>query len=707
MTTLIICLASCQPATKKTMSLYSKTELPVPVANKKAKELSIHGDTRLDPYYWLNERENPEVIDYLQAENDYKDQLMSHLSGFEDKLFHEIIERIKQTDVTVPFRHNGYYYLTRYEEGGEHPIYARKKGSEQSEEEIMLNVNQLAKPFDYYQIGGRSVSPDNKYLAYGEDTLSRRIYTIRFKDLTTDEILEDVITNTTGSAVWANDNRTIFYTRKDPTLRAYKIYRHVLGTNPEEDVEIYHEQDETFSTYVYKSKSEKYIIIGSFATLSSEFQLLEADNPMGAFRVFHPREENHEYSISHNQDRFLIRTNWKAENFRLMETMEGQTEKEAWKEVIPRRQQVLLEGVDVFDDHLVLLERIDGITQVRVISNDDSDHYVQFGEDAFTAYTTSNFEVETNTVRIGYTSLTTPASIYDYNMKSRQLTMRKQEEVIGDFHPDDYQSERHMITARDGTKVPLSLVYKKNYVKDGTQPLLLYGYGSYGYSTDPGFRSPRLSLLDRGFAFAIAHIRGGQELGRRWYEDGKLLKKKNTFTDFVDCAQWLVDQKYTGTDQLFAMGGSAGGLLMGAVTNMAPHLFKGIVSAVPFVDVITTMLDENIPLTTGEFDEWGNPNNKLFYDYIKSYSPYDNIVATDYPALLVTTGLHDSQVQYWEPAKYVAKIRSLKTDQNPLLLYTNMETGHSGPSGRFERHRETAMEYAFLLDLAGRADLAD
>ena len=686
----------------KLTTMYQKTDIVPPTAKKVAKELTIHGDTRTDNYYWLNQREDQEVIDYLTAENEYKEEILSHTKDFQEKLFEEIKGRIKQDDQSVPYKENGYFYITRYEEGQEYPIYSRKKGNLDAEEEIMLNVNELAKSYSFFNVGGRSVSPDNKLLAYGEDTLSRRIYTIKFKNLETGEMLDDTIEGTTGGAVWAADNQTVFYNMKDPTtLRGYKIMRHKLGTPSSEDVVVFEEKDETFVSFVYKTKSKKYIVIGSYATLSQEYQVLEADNPTGDFRIIQPRERNLEYGIAHFEDKFYIRTNLDAKNFRLMETDEKNTSKENWKEVIAHRDDVLLEGMDIFSNYLVLSERINGITQLRIRPNEGEEHYIDFGEDAYLTYTSINPEFETNILRIGYTSMTTPNSTYDYNMDTKEFELLKQQEVIGDFDPVNYQSERVYATADDGTKIPISLVYKKGFKKDGTEPLLLYGYGSYGASMEPYFSSVRLSLLDRGFCYAIAHIRGGEEMGRKWYEDGKLLNKKNTFTDFIDCAEHLLENKYASKDKLFAMGGSAGGLLMGAVVNMRPDLWKGIVAAVPFVDVVTTMLDESIPLTTGEFDEWGNPKDEEYYKYIKSYSPYDNVEAKDYPAMLVTTGLHDSQVQYWEPAKWVAKLREIKTDKNPLLLHTNMEAGHGGASGRFERFRETAMEYAFMLDLVG------
>jgi oligopeptidase B len=674
-----------------------------PVAKKVPKELTAHDDTRIDDYYWLNERENPEVIEYLEAENAYKEAVLGHTNDFQEKLFNEIVGRIKQTDMSVPYKDQGYYHYTRYEEGGEYPIYCRKKGTLDGEEEILLNVNQMAAGHDYFNVAGYSTSSNNNLIAYGVDTVSRRLYTLYFKDLTTGELLDDQIPNTGGRAAWANDNKTVFYAAKDTTtLRQYKIMKHVLGTDVSEDKTVYVEEDETFSTGVGKTKSKKYMVIGSMQTLSSEYRFLDADNPDGEFAVIQPRERDHEYSVEHFQDKFYIRTNLDAKNFRLMETSVDRTTKENWNEVIAHREDVLLEGFAIFNDFLVLNERINGLRQLRVIKwADKSEHYLDFGEEAYVAVIDNNPEFDTTLLRYGYTSLTTPGSIFDYDMETREKTLLKQEEVVGDFAPENYMAERHYATARDGTKVPISLVYRKGLEKNGDNPLLLGGYGSYGSSREPTFSSVRLSLLDRGFVYAIAHIRGGSEMGRYWYEDGKLLKKKNTFYDFIDCAEYLIEQKFTNSDKLFAMGGSAGGLLMGAVVNMRPDLWKGIIAGVPWVDVITTMLDTSIPLTTGEFDEWGNPANKEYYDYMLSYSPYDNVEAKDYPAMLVTTGLHDSQVQYFEPAKWVAKLRDMKTDDNPLVFHINMEGGHGGVSGRFRRFRETALEYAFMLDLVG------
>ncbi len=685
-----------------------------PIAEKSPKALTIHNDTRIDNYYWMKlsdeqkKAEHPDditkkVVNYLNAENDYTDTVLGHTKPFQESLYNEIIGRIKQTDMSVPYKENGYFYITRYEEGKEYAIHSRKKGRLESEEEILVDVNELAEGYEFYNLGSMSISPDNGILAYSEDTLSRRIYTIKFKDLKTGELLSDQIPNCSGRAVWANDNRTIFYTIKDESLRSYKVIRHTLGTPVEEDAEVYHETDETFSAFVYKTKSKKFIVIGSYATVSQEYQILDADKPYGDFTMFQKRERDLEYGISHYQDKWYIRTNLDAKNFRLMTCPLNATSKENWTEVIPNREETLLEGMEMFSKHLVLSERTDGLTNIRIIpwKNPQNEHYISFGEEAYMMYTSTNPEYETDVLRIGYTSMTVPNSTYDYDMTSKEKVLLKQQEVVGGFDSKDYKTERLHSTSRDGAKVPISLVYKKDTPLDGSSPLLLYAYGSYGHSMDPYFSSVRLSLLDRGFVYAIAHIRGGEEMGRHWYEDGKMLNKKNTFYDFIDSGKFLIKEKYAGEDQLFAMGGSAGGLLMGAVINLAPQLWRAVVSAVPFVDVVTTMLDETIPLTTGEYDEWGNPNEKEYYDYIKSYSPYDNVVAQDYPAMMVTTGYFDSQVQYWEPAKWVAKLRDLKTDDNMLVMYTNMDAGHGGASGRFKRFRETAMQYAFLIDQAG------
>jgi oligopeptidase B len=700
------CKTNATEHTSSTSSLRSMIEknLPTPVATTKPKELSIHGDVRQDPYYWLNERENPEVIDYLTSENQYLDSMMSPIKAYKDKLYNELIGRIKQTDMTVPYKEEGYFYVTRYEEGQEYPIHSRHKENMDAPEEIMLNVNELAKGFDYYAVGGRTVSPDNKLLVYGEDTLSRRIYTLRIKDLSTGKMLADIIPNTGGSAVWANDNKTLYYATKDETLREYRIWKHVIGTPASKDQLVYEEADETFGVFIYKTKSREYLVIGSYSTVSQEYRYLDADNPSGSFTIFQPRRRDLEYDIAHHKDSWYVRTNKDAKNFQLMKTPLNKTGEENWTEVIPHRTDVLLEGMEIFDNYTVLAERKEGITQLRIMPAQGTEHYIDFGEKAYVAGVSVNPESNTDILRISYQSMTTPNTTYDYNMKTKERTLLKQQEVLGGFTAGDYKSERIMATARDGVQIPVSIVYHKDTKLDGTSPCLLYAYGSYGYSMEPAFNASRLSLLNRGFVYAIAHIRGGQEMGRQWYEDGKLLKKKNTFTDFIDCGKYLVSNNYAAEDKLFAMGGSAGGLLMGAVVNMEPQMWAGIIAAVPFVDVVTTMLDESIPLTTGEFDEWGNPKNEEYYNYIKSYSPYDNVEAKDYPPMLVTTGLHDSQVQYWEPAKWVAKLRATKTDKNPLLMHTNMEAGHGGASGRFRQYKDLAMQYTYLLDLAGKLD---
>jgi len=676
-----------------------------PRAAKIPKELTLHGDTRVDEYFWLNQRDNPEVIAYLEAENAYKEAVLAHTQPLQERLFQEIVGRIKATDMSVPYRDNGYYYYSRYEEGDEYPYRCRKQGNLEADEEVLLDINEMAEGHDYFSVSGPSVSPDNTLIAYGVDTVSRRRYTLHFKNLSTGEVLPDAVPNTTGGAVWAADNRTVFYVQKDDALRPFKIFKHVLGTTLDQDQEIYHEQDNTFNTYVFKTKSRKYLMIASSSTLSTEYRFLEADDPQGTFRIFIPRQKDLLYSVDHFQDHFFIRTNWEAENFRLMKTPISRTARENWQEVIPHRRDVLFQGFELFRDFLVISDVKAGIPDIRIIPwKDGEEHSLDFGESAYLASISTNREFDTEVLRYSYTSLTTPNSIFDYNMRAREKTLLKQEEVLGGFDPADYAAERLFAPARDGVQVPISLVYRKGFSRDGTHPLLLGGYGSYGSIRYPTFRSDRLSLLDRGFVYAIAHIRGGQEMGRWWYEDGKLLNKKNTFTDFIDCAEFLIKEKYAAPDKVFAMGGSAGGLLMGAILNMRPDLWRGVVAAVPWVDVVTTMLDDSIPLTAGEWDEWGDPREKEYYDYMLSYSPYDQVMAQDYPALLVTTGLHDSQVQYWEPAKWVAKLRDLKTDNNLLVLHTNMDAGHGGQSGRFRRYRETALEYAFFLDLLGIRD---
>jgi len=646
------------------VSIAQKQEVPSsiipPIAQPNPVTLEKHGHTRIDPYYWLNDRENPDVIAYLTAENDYTEAVMSHRKQLEHDLFEEIKGRIKQTDLSVPYKLDDYFYYTRFEEGKEYPIFCRKKESLDADEQIMLDANVLAEGHEYFAIGGMAVSFNQNLLAYASDTQGRRIYTIHYKNLDTGELLADTMTGVTGNMAWANDNQTLFYSKQDPaTLRSHQICRHALGDDPSNDVLVYEEKDETFSTAVFKTKSKRYVMIASQQTVSSEYRYIGADHPTEEFTVFLPRARNHEYDVEHDQDSFYIRTNWEAKNFRLMKTSVEQTDQAHWQEVIPHRDDVLLESFELFRDYLVLEERKHGLTNLRVIPwSGDGEHYLDFGEPTYLAGIGENPDFNTPLLRFGYTSMTTPNSVFDYNMETREKVLLKQEEVLGGFDREKYCTERVWATATDGVQVPISLVYQKGCNKDGNNPLLLYGYGSYGACMDANFSSPRLSLLDRGFVFAIAHIRGGEELGRHWYEEGKLLHKKNTFTDFIACAEHVIAQGYTKPEKLFAMGGSAGGLLMGAIVNMRPDLFKGAVAQVPFVDVITTMLDPNIPLTTGEYDEWGDPNHKESYEYIMSYSPYDNVQAKAYPHLLVTTGLHDSQVQYWEPAKWVAKLRT-------------------------------------------------
>ncbi|MCD6180223.1 MAG: S9 family peptidase, partial [Bacteroidales bacterium] len=672
-----------------------------PVAKIIPHEMTIHNDTRVDNYYWLNQRENPEVVQYLTDENTYTDAILKHTEEFQTKLYNEILGRIKQDDNSVPYFKNEYWYYTRYEEGKEYPIYCRKFKSLDADEQIMLNVNKLAEGYAYYAASGLSVSDDNKILSFGEDTVSRRKYTIRFLNLETGEFLADKIGNTTGRAVWAADNKTVFFSTKDESLRSAKIIKYRLGDNNKTS-EVFVEEDPTFNTFIYRTKTNKFLIIGSSSTVSTEYRILEANNPNGDFRIFQERERDLEYSITHFKNKFYIVTNLEAKNFRLMETSEKKTGKENWKEVIAHRDDVMLLGIEVFNNFMAVEEKENGLTNIRIINNKTKEeHYIDFGEETYTAGISYNPDFATDKLRYSYSSLTTPSSTIDYNMKTQVKEIKKQQEVLGDFSPENYEAKRVWATAKDGTKVPISLVYRKDINPKDDNPLLIYGYGSYGYSMDDYFSSARLSLLDRGFIYAIAHIRGGQEMGRYWYEEGKMFNKMNTFTDFNACAEYLISENYTSPKHLFAMGGSAGGLLMGAIINLQPELYKGVIAAVPFVDVVTTMLDESIPLTTGEFDEWGNPKNKDSYEYMLSYSPYDQVEAKDYPNLLVTTGLHDSQVQYWEPAKWVAKLRAMKTDDNILLLKTNMDFGHGGASGRFERLKEVALEYAFIFDLIG------
>ena len=677
--------------------------IAAPVAKILPKQLKKHNQVRTDNYFWLNDRENPEVIDYLNQENAYYDAMTAHTKDFQKSLFEEMKGRIKEDDQSVPYLYNGYYYITRYEKGQDYPIYSRKKGSLDAKEEILFDCNELAKGHTFFQLGGLSVSPDNRFASFGVDTVGRRIYTIQIKNLETNEILSDVIENATGGSVWANDNQTLFYTRQDKvTLRAHQIFKHKLGISADKDVLVYEEKDDTFNVSVGKEKSKKYIVIVAESTLTTEYRILNSDTPDAEFKVFQPRVRGLEYSISHFGDSFYILTNKdKATNFKLMKTPENATEKKHWKEVIAHREDVLIEDIEIFSNYLVVEERSNGLNHIRIMPwSGAGEYYLPFGSETYNAYTTTNVDFDTDILRYSYQSLATPSSVIDFNMKTKEKEIKKEQAVLGgQFDKNNYVEERVWATAKDGIKVPISLVYRKELKKDGTNPVLQYAYGSYGVTMEPYFSTTRLSLLDRGFIYAIAHIRGGEDLGRQWYEDGKLLKKKNTFTDFIDCSQFLIQEKYTSPAHLYAEGGSAGGLLMGAVVNMAPELYHGVIAQVPFVDVVTTMLDDSIPLTTGEYDEWGNPNKKEYYDYMLSYSPYDNVKEQTYPNMFVSTGLHDSQVQYWEPAKWVAKLRTHKKGNSVLYLHTNMDAGHGGASGRFEAIKELAKEFAFLLDL--------
>ena len=677
--------------------------MSAPQAPKKPQLLEIHGHQRQDSYYWLNDRENPEVIAYLNAENSYLKEVMKPTESLQKQLFEEMKGRIKEQDESVPYYKSGFFWYSRFEKGSEYPVYCRKFGSLEAQEEIILDVNILAEGKSYYQVGQATCSTNQQLLAFAADDIGRRIYTIHFKNLATQEILKDQIPEVTGNFVWAADQQSVFYSKQDPeTLRSFQIYKHILGSPTSTDQLVYEELDEEFSCMVHKTKSEKYILIHSESTISSEVRFIQADQPTASPQILQPRIPHLEYAADHYGDYFYIRTNAQALNFKLVKAPLANPSKENWIDVIPHRPEVLLEDFDLFSRYLVTQERSNGLTQIHIQpwEGEGEGHSLIFEDETYTAYVGTNPEFDTDLLRYGYNSLVSPSSVYDYHMVTRHKTLLKQQEVVGGYDPNAYHSERIWAKAADGVLVPISLVYQKStFSKTGKNPVLLYAYGSYGYSMDAYFSSNRLSLLQRGFVFAIAHIRGGEDLGRAWYEDGKLLKKRNTFTDFIACAEHLVQQEYTSPVHLYAMGGSAGGLLMGVVINIRPDLFNGVVANVPFVDVVTTMLDESIPLTTGEFQEWGNPKEKEFYEYMLSYSPYDNVSAQAYPNLLVTSGLHDSQVQYWEPTKWVAKLRELKTDKNLVLLFTNMEAGHGGASGRFNPLKEIALEYAFLLML--------
>ncbi len=708
---LTIIAGSCESEEKKRNAPQWANDAKAPVAELTPYTRIIHGDTVIDNYYWLNDyfKEGPDsskVITYLNAENTYTKAMMQDTEGFQESLFKELKGRIKEADESVPYLKDGYYYYRRTDEGKQYYKLCRKKGSLNAAEEILLDVDKMAEGYAYYAVGGTSISPDNNLLAFAVDTVSRREYTLHIKNLKTGEIYSDRISRTSGNVVWAADNKTIFYTSQNPkTLLSEKIKKHTLGTSESADIVVYEEKDNSNYIGVSKSKNGRYIMIYSGGTLSSETRYLDANMPDKEFKIFQPRQKNVLYTITALEDRFIVVTNEDAQNFKVMETPLDRTERSNWKVLIPHRQDVLVEGVEEFKDFMVVSERKNGLSQLAVHDlKAATQHYLDFGEEAYTVYSGVNAEYNSPILRYGYTSMVTPNSTYDYDMRTKKKELKKQQEVLGGYDTDQYESKRIFATATDGTKVPISLVYKKGFKQNGQAPLLLYAYGSYGMSMDPTFSSTRLSLLNRGFVFAIAHIRGGEEMGRQWYEDGKMMHKINTFTDFIDCGKYLIDQKFTSSEHLYAQGGSAGGLLMGAVINMAPSLWNGVIAAVPFVDVVTTMLDESIPLTTNEYDEWGNPNEEAAYRYMKSYSPYENIEAKEYPNLLVTTGLHDSQVQYFEPAKWVAKLRATKKGSNVVLLKTDMAYGHGGASGRFDYLKDLALEYAFLFKLEGIQD---
>lgn len=673
-----------------------------PKAKKTDKILEIHGDRRVDSYFWMNERENPEVLKYLEEENAYCDFVMKDTQDLQNELFEEMKARYKKDDESLPYFFNEYWYFVKYQDNNEYPIFSRKHQTLENPEEIILDVNILADGKQFFEVGSVAVSPNNELATFSSDHVGRRIYNIQFKNLITGEILPDQIPNTTGKAVWANDNQHIFYIRKDKNLRAFQVYRHKIGTDSSEDVLVFDEKNEAFDVNIFKTKSLEYIFIASSSTISDEHRFIPAADVFAEWKMVQQRADGLEYSVEHFEDEFYIITNADgATNFKLVKTKVGNCGIENWEDVIPHRENILLEGFEIFKNYLVLEERNQGLLQIRIIeTHSGKSYYIPFSDPTYTAYIGLNLEFDTEKLRYGYTSMTQPSATLEFDMKEKTSKILKQQEVLGGkFFQENYISERIWAPARDGKKIPVSLVYHKNTVKSAETPLLLYGYGSYGHTVDASFSNVRLSLLDRGFIYAIAHIRGGEYLGRDWYEDGKMLHKKNTFFDFIDAAKYLITENYTSPKHLYAMGGSAGGLLMGAVMNFEPELFNGIVAQVPFVDVVTTMLDDTIPLTTGEYDEWGNPNQKKYYDYMKSYSPYDNIEQKRYPNILITTGLHDSQVQYWEPAKWTAKLRDLKTDSNILIFKTDMSSGHGGASGRFESLKEDALEYAFLLKL--------
>lgn len=679
----------------------AQTATQPPVAKIIPKIDTVHGDIRVDNYFWLRDKSNPEVIAYLESENRYKDQVTAHTKPLQEKLYQEMVGRIVETDFDVPARRDNYYYYTRTEQGKQYKIHCRKQGALDAAEEILLDINKEAAGFSHFDVGAFEVSPDHSLLAYSVDTTGGEEYTIYIRDLATGQNLPDAIPNTYGLE-WAGDNNTIFYTTLDAAHRPHRLWKHVLGSDPARDALVYEEADESFYVGIGMTKSRQYLMLSLGSISSNEYRYLKSDTPDGEWKIVAPRRKDVEYSVAHHGDRFYIVTNDGAKNFKVVFAPVADPGPANWTEFLPHREAVKVDAVECFADNMVVYERENGLKRMRIIDLGSGNfHYVDFPEPVYSFEAASNPEFDSDVVRFTYNSLVTPKSVFDYNMKDHSRELMKEYEVRGGYDRSQYASERIFATASDGVKVPISLVYKKGIKRDGSDPLLLYAYGSYGYSIEPSFSSNRLSLLDRGVIFAIAHIRGGDEMGRQWYDDGKLLKKKNTFTDYIACAEHLIAEKYTSADRLAAFGGSAGGLLMGAVVNMRPDLFQVVFASVPFVDVINTMLDETIPLTVIEFDEWGNPKNKEYYDYMLSYSPYDQTKAQDYPHMLIDAGLNDPRVGYWEPAKWVAKLRSMKTDNNDLVFKIEMGAGHMGASGRYDYLKDIAFEYAFILDHLG------